>query len=96
MKTIINNVEHLKNRSNVTLNILGYGNEHVEICNKITAICRKYNAQQNIYSNTSHLIFNKRGDVIGFANGNSGGTITFHSHSCEPQKAVEELLNALK
>lgn len=47
-------------------------------------------------SNASHLRYDAKGDVIGFTNGNSGGTITFHSHSCEPKKAVEELLNELK
>ena len=92
----IQNVKHFENRSNVTLNISGYSNEYVEICNKVTAICRKYNAQKNIYNNTSHLKYDRQGNVIGFNNGNSGGTITFHSHSCEPKKAVEELLNELK
>jgi hypothetical protein len=92
----IHSVEHFENRSNVTLNISGYGDEYVIMCNKVTAICRKYNAQENIYNNASHLKYDKEGNVIGFTNGNSGGTITFHSHSCEPKKAVEELLNEVK
>lgn len=97
MKTsaTIHKIENLGNRTNVTFNVSGEHNELATLLNKITAIERKYNAQSNIYSNKSSLVFDKKGDLIGTAIGNSGGTITFHSHSCNHEEAAKELENLL-
>jgi len=86
----IHKIENFENRSNVTFNIGGSHNDYVELFNKIVAIERKYNAQSNIYSNRSSLIFDDK-EVIGLTDGNSGGTITFHSHSCDHKAAAAEL-----
>jgi len=88
----INDVENLANRSNVGINITGKGNEFVALCNKVTALCKKHNAQENLTTKASHLERNKMGEIVGYSNGNCGGTITFHSHSCDPEIAVKELL----
>lgn len=92
----IHNVEHLDNRSKVTFNIGGNHNDYVELFNKVVAIERKHNAQSTFYSNKSSLVFDKNANVIGLTDGNSGGTVTFHGHSCTPKEASHELVELLK
>lgn len=92
----INAIEHFDNRSNINFNIGGNHTDYVTLHNKVTSIASKYNAQTNIYSNKSSLVFDNKANVIGLTDGNSGGTITFHSHSCSPKDAVLELENLLK
>lgn len=87
----IHKVENHENRTNVTFNIGGNHNEYVELFNKVVAIERKHNAQSNLYSNKSSLVFDKKGNVIGLTDGNTGGTVTFHSHSCNHIDAANEL-----
>lgn len=84
------NVEHLDNRSKVTFNIGGNHIDYVELFNKIVAIEKKYNAQSTIYCNKNSLVFDKNANVIG------GGTVTFHSHSCNPKEAANELVKLLE
>ena len=94
--TSIKNVEHFDNRSKVTFNVSGNHNDYVSILNQISIIERKHNAQSMIYKNRNSLIFDKNGKVKGLKNGDSGGTITFHSHSCNPKKATKELVELLE
>ncbi|MDR0872244.1 MAG: hypothetical protein LBN27_02095 [Prevotellaceae bacterium] len=90
---IISAVNHFDNRSNVTLHVTGEHNAYVTALNAIHAICKKHNAQENIYENRSALKSNRLGNVIDLTHGSSGGTVTFHSHSCDPKAAVQELVN---
>jgi hypothetical protein len=92
----IHNVDHLDNRSKVTFNIGGNHNDYVELFNKVVAIERKHNAQSTIYSNKSSLVFDKNANLIGLTDGNSGGTVTFHSHSCSAKEAAIELIELLE
>ncbi len=66
------------------------------ILNKINEIVKKYNAQDNLYNNEigaktlshdrTHFIDNK----------GIGGTVTFHSHSCDHAVASKELIALLE
>ena len=89
----INSVEHFENRSKVCIQVQGEHNEYVTAINAIHAIAKKYNVQDMLFENRSSLIYNKLGNAIGFTHGNTGGTITFHSHSCNPKEAAQELIN---
>lgn len=80
----INKVEHLDNHSTVGINIVGIGNDYTKLFNKVDAICKKHNAQDGMYEKSTN------------DNRESGGAITFHSHSCNPKEAVEELTNLQK
>jgi hypothetical protein len=84
------------NRTCVTFTFQLKGSNHVRLSNKITEICIKYNAQQHIYSNVSPYRYDKRGNVIGEQLGSSGGTVTFHSHSCNHRKAAAELIELME
>lgn len=97
MKTVISvhNILYYPNRICVTLNIHGPRNDFVNACNKVSDICKKHNAQEHLFCNESHLVHDRNGDVVGFKNGNSGGTITFHVHSCVPENAFNELNNCI-
>lgn len=83
------------NRTAVTFNLVAFGNDFVIKSNQITHLSKKYNAQEMLFSNQSHLKFDNKGNIIGYNSGNSGGTITFHSHSCNHQEASQELINLL-
>ena len=92
----IHNVDHLENRSKVTFNIGGNHNDYAELFNKVVAIERKHNAQSTIYGNKSSLVFDKSANLIALTDGNSGGTVTFHSHSCSAKEAAIELIELLE
>jgi hypothetical protein len=73
-----------------------YGNEFVIKSNKITDICRKFQAQNGMYGNSTHLKTDKKGDITGFQTGSKGGTIVFHAGECDMVTGAAELLLLLK
>lgn len=86
------------NRTLVTFNIEAKGNAFVDMSNQITALARKHNAQSMLFENKPAFIFGKlpNGETGCAASmGNEGGTITFHSHSCNHSAASQELINLL-
>lgn len=85
-----------KNRTNITFNVIDFGNLFTDKMNQIHFIAKKHNAQVNVYSNASHLKFDKNSNIIGFDFGNAGGSITFHSHSCDHESAASELISLLE
>jgi hypothetical protein len=90
---IINSVTHYENRSNICVQIMGEHNEYVACLNAIHKIAKKHNAQENIYENTPPQKTDRLGNIIALAKGNAGGTITFHSHSCSPKEAAQEIID---
>lgn len=85
-----------KNKTTVTFTVMSFGNTHVDQINTINNISKKYNAQVMLFNNISHLKLNKHGNLIGFQIGSTGGTITFHSHSCDHNSASFELIGYLE
>ncbi len=83
------------NRTAVTFNIEAFGDEFVMKSNAVKQISKKHNAQYMLFGNRSHLKQNLKGEFIGYDLGNSGGTITFHSHSCDHKQAAQELIDLL-
>lgn len=85
-----------RNRINVTFNIIGKGEQHIDNINKVQKIASNHNAQVNLFNNKSSLKFDTKGNVIGEQMGNIGGTITFHKEDCDHKAAAEELISFLK
>lgn len=83
---------HYSNRIAITFKI---GNEYA---NEISRICKKYNAQDGLYDNqiASTTLSHDRSHWIKGGEPIIGGTITFHSHSCDPLIATLELITFLK
>lgn len=96
LKTNIHNVEHFENRTKVSFDFSGNHSDYVTLANQITEIERKHTAQSTLYSNSSSLVIDNKVNVIGLTDGKSGGTITFHSHSCDPKEAASELISLLE
>lgn len=84
------------NRTTVTFNIQGIGSRLAEKINPVYKITDKHNAQVMLFSNVSPWKYDKKGNIIGEQLGDTGGTITFHSHSCEHSEAANELVTYLK
>ena len=95
VQTKVHNVAHLSNRSTVTFTVQGHHNELTKLLNKIDRLRKAHNAQVTIFCNEDSLKYNKRGDVVEVGVGNEGGSITFHSHSCNPKEAASELVKLL-
>jgi hypothetical protein len=85
-----------ENRILVTFNILGVGNELSHKYNNVCEISSKYDAQQMLFQNVSNWKRDKNGEIIQSQMGNIGGTVTFHSHSCDINTASNELIQYLK
>lgn len=86
------------NRTNVTFNIQGFGSELIKKLNAISAISIRYNAQVNVFENKASYTFRESTTGENLARpewGNTGGTITFHSHSCDHATAAIELIDLL-
>lgn len=83
------------NRTCVTFNLTGVGAALIHKENKVTEICRKHNAQDMLFENISPYKKNRLGEIIGAQLGNTGGTVTFHSHSCNHVDAANELIEYL-
>lgn len=92
----IHNVEYFENRTKVSFDFSGNHNDYVTLANQITEIERKHTAQSTLYRNRSSLVFDNKGNVIGLTDGKSGGTVTFHSHSCDTEKSSNELISLLQ
>lgn len=84
------------NRTLVTFNVVAYGEEFTRQRNEIYRLCKRYNAQEMLFANRSCIRYNTKGEAIGYTTGNSGGTITFHSHSCDHAAAAAELVALLR
>lgn len=84
--------------TNVTFTLNAFGNDFTMKMNKIHALVKLYNGQDNIYSNVSHLRFDKKANVIGLQQASAGGTIVFHSHNCpiNHSEAATLLVNILE
>jgi hypothetical protein len=91
MKTTFSN-----NRTSVTFTVNGFGNELIKQMNEINTISNKYNAQVNLFNNKPAFKSNVDGKLLAPQFGSSGGTITFHEHSCEHVKAAMELIELLE
>ena len=85
-----------ENHITVTFTITGEGNELVERSNSINELVLKNKAQQGLYENKSPWKMNYKGDIIGTQIGSIGGSITFHAHNCNHQKASTELVTLLE
>lgn len=80
------------NHINITFNISGVGDNLTKLINPVNAIAKKHNAQLNLFQNKSSYKTDKNGNIMSPQLGNSGGTITFHSHSCDINEAADELV----
>lgn len=85
-----------KNRIAITFNLSGIGNEMTNKYNAVCKISSKHNAQQMLFENKSNWKRDKNGVIIEAQLGNIGGTITFHSHSCDINTASNEMIEYLK
>lgn len=84
------------NRTCVTFNVIEKGGKQIEFLNKIHKITSRHNAQQMLFDNVSPWKYDKKGNLIGEQFGDTGGTVTFHSHSCNHMDAANELIDFLK
>lgn len=84
------------NRTNVTFTLQSIGNSLTEKSNQIHAICKRFNAQENLFNNRSSFKTDKHGNAISPQLGSIGGTVTFHSHSCDHITAANELVLLLE
>lgn len=82
---------YCKKNANITFTLTAFGNEFARQCNEITALCRKYDAQDGTYQNQSNLKFDNKGNVIGLQTGSMGGTIVFHAEKCNHVEAAKKL-----
>lgn len=89
-------IKSYDNRTCVTFNVTGYGSEFALRYNAVTAIAKKHNAQQMLFTNKNYFTTNSKGNYSGDSFGDSGGTITFHSHSCNHKEAAQELITLLE
>jgi hypothetical protein len=82
------------NRTNLTFCLTAYGNEGVEIFNKVMHLAKKYNAQINIFDNAPfHKFTQINGVPKAYAQwGSFGGTVTFHADKCDHDKGADDLI----
>ena len=95
VKISVKHVEYHPNHSNVCFNFYGFGNDHVIFSNAITAFCKKYNGQDNLYVNVYSFKYDRTSRILGPQMGNTGGTVTFHGHSCAHVDVMKEFLQLI-
>ena len=88
-------ITHFNNRTSVTFTLTGVGAEHVRNVNKVYEIAGKHKAQCALFQNTAPYKYSSKGELFGEQLGSHGGTITFHSHSCDHTSAGRAIAETL-
>lgn len=84
------------NHTKIWIYLTKYGNDMAVSYNAIYDLCKKHNAQFMLSTKTSHLVFDKVTNIIGFQTGIITGSIVFHSHSCQHKIVYTEMVTLLE